>query len=203
MFHLASMRDALTNCIGRGDCERLQDGDATRLRSTTCQLRLGLKAGLFWVDVASPTLLAKRTACGIEPRGTFKSAGIVRARSNVESRKENRSVFGSIVGFTSTSAWLRVSYRISVYFCAYQIRSRKMPIEEYLHVKNRHPPCVPLRENLDAPKKDQILKFWQFVQLLCNRTLVEQIPRRELRIIRQLVPVSYQQRLSQPGGTAL
>ena len=65
-----------------------------------------------------------------------------------------------------------------------------MPIEEYLHVKNRHPPCVPLRENLDAPKKDQILKFWQFVQLLCDRTPVEQVPRRELRMVRQLVPVS-------------
>ena len=116
----------LPTTSGRGDCERLQDGDATRLRSTICQLRLGLKAGLVWVDVALPTLLAKRTACGIEPRGTFKSAGIVRARSNVESRKENRSVFGSIVGFTSTSAWLSVSYCISVYFCACQIRSRKM-----------------------------------------------------------------------------
>ena len=49
------------------------------------------------------------------------------------------------------------------------------------------------RESLDAPKKDQILKFWQFVQLLCSRTPVEQIPRRELRIIRQLVPVSDEQ----------
>src|SRR6266550_7367377 len=47
----------LPTTSGRGDCEQLQDGHATRLRITTYQLRLGLKAGLFWVDVASPTLL--------------------------------------------------------------------------------------------------------------------------------------------------